>query len=166
MIRWIVIGCLITAVLLISAAFILANYWVGLPLVIVIGGIWLVGVWHSRSWLTTLGLVGMVMVTAVGAVLGLSPILLLTGVALAVFAWSMGNVARLLNAVSDVRDESSLIKTHVQWTGGVIGLGWLLGLIALNGQFSLKFGWVMGLGVVIVLALSWFVRRLQQESVV
>jgi hypothetical protein len=45
----------------------------------------------------------------------------------------------------------------------VIGLGWLLGLIALNLQLSLTFGWGLLLGIVVVFALSRFVRRLQQE---
>ena len=164
MIRWIVTGCLITAVLLISAAFILANYWVGLLLVIVIGGIWLVGVWYARSWLTTVGLVGVVLGTAVAGLLGLSPVLLLTGIALTLFAWTLGNIGQRLVAVSDVRDERELIKTHLQWAGGVIGLGWFLGMIALSAQFALSFGWALVSGILVVFTLSRFVDRLQQET--
>jgi hypothetical protein len=165
MMRWLVTGCVITAVLLLGAAYGLGNYWVGLLPVILIGIIWLAGVWLGRSWPTTVGLVGLVLITAVAALLGLAPILLLTGMALALFAWNLGNVNRMLTAVPDIRDESALIKTHLQWSGGTIGLGWLLGLIALNIQFSINFWWALVLGIVVVFALSHLVRRLQQEPV-
>jgi hypothetical protein len=165
MIRWLITGCVVTAVLLLGAAYGLGNYWIGLLPVILIGIIWLAGVWLGRSWPTTVGLVGLVLITAVAGLLGLAPVLLLTGMALALFAWNLGNVNRMLTAIPDVRDEPALIKTHLQWSGGAIGLGWLLGLIALNVQFSLQFGWVLALGMMVVLALRWFVRRLQQEPV-
>jgi hypothetical protein len=163
MIRGIVTGCLITAVLFIGTAYGLANYWAGLLLSLLIGIVWLVGVWLDRSWLTMLGLVGLVLITAVAGLLGFSPILLLTGIALGLFAWTMGNFSHQITAVPNVRDEPQLIKKHMQWAGGTIGLGWLLGVVALKVQFTINFWWALVLGIVVIFALSRLVRRLQQE---
>lgn len=164
MMRRIVLGCLATAVFLIGVAFTLAGYWIGFLLVTAIGGLWLVGVQYGRSPLVTLGFVGLILVTAVAGALHASPMILLTGVALTLFAWTLGNVEQRLTAVDDIRDESELIKKHVQWVGGVIGLGWIFGMVALNVQLSLTFGWALLLGIMVVFALSRFVRRLQQED--
>ena len=163
MMRGIVIGSLATAVFLIAFAFALENLWVGLLLSLFIGGIWLAGYWYGRSRLVTAGLASLIFVTVVVVILDVSPTILLTGIALALFAWTMENVEQQLTAVSAVRGESELIKKHVQWAGGLIGLGWLLGVVALNLQLTLTFGWVLLLGIVVVFALSRFMRRLQQD---
>ena len=166
MIRWIVIVGLMVASLLVGTAMVIDGYWAGLLLLAIIAASWLAGIWYGRSWLTTLGLVGLILVTAVGGILELLPVLLLTAVALALFAWDMGNYGRALAVVPDVRDEPGLIKIHMQWAGGMIGLGWLLGLIAINVQLPLNLGWTFGLGLVVVLGLRWLVRRLQREPMV
>jgi hypothetical protein len=161
--RWMVQGSVAIAVLLVGIAFSLTQIWSGLPLSILVGALWLAGDHTGRSWLAAVALVSLVLVTAVGGILGVSAALLLTAIALALFAWTMGNVSRPLTAVTDVRREPDLIKTHARWAGGIIGLGWLLGLIALNLQLTLTFGWGLLLGIVVVFTTSRFVRRLQRE---
>ena len=164
MMRGIVIGSLVTAVFFLALAFALENLWVGLLLSLFIGAVWLAGFWYGRSRLVTVGFVSLIFATVVAVILDVSPTILLTGIALALFAWVMEDVGGQFTAVSDVRGESELIKKHVQWAGGLIGLGWLLGMAALNLQLTLTFGWVLLLGVIVVFALSRFVRRLQQEE--
>jgi hypothetical protein len=163
MMRGIVIGSLITAVLLMGAAFAAATLWIGVLLSLFVGAIWLAGLGYGRSRLMGLSLAGLVTTAAVGAVLDVSPTLLVTSIALALFAWTMGDVAEQLTAVPEMRDEAAVIKKHVQWAGGVIGLGWLLGVVALNLQLGLAFGWVLLLGIIVIIALSLFVRRLRPE---
>lgn len=163
MMRGIVMGCLITAVMLMGAAFAAANLWIGVLLLLFIGAVWLAGMGYGRSRLISLSLAGLIATSAVGTVLDVSPTILITGIALALFAWTMENVAEQFTAVSQVRDEKEVIKKHVQWAGGIIGLGWLLGVAALNLQLGLTFGWVLLLGIVVVIALSLFVRRLRHE---
>jgi hypothetical protein len=101
MMRRIVTGSLVTAVLLVGLGLAVADIWIGLPLCIFIGGFWLAGVLYGRSWLVTLGFVSLILVTAVAGLLGVSGTMLLTGIALALFAWTMRNVGQQLTAGSE-----------------------------------------------------------------
>ena len=124
--------------------------------------IWLAGIWRDWDWSPFIGFITLTGVAALGAGLGVMPMGMLVALIATLVAWDLHRfLLRLANA-DFVIDKASLQRIHLRRLVIVAGVGVVLGILALNLEFNLKLGWLILMGLIVALGLSWvvgFVRR-------
>lgn len=157
----IAIGC---ATLGLGIAFESTVHWAWVGTVLLAALFWLTEPWHGQSWAPTAGLLSIAALVVLGVVLGLPNLWLLTSLVWALVAWDLDHFGRYLDEVPDVRNETELVHGHFRHLGGVAGLGWLLGAMALSVKLTFDFIWTLALGTLVVLGLTGMIRYTRQES--
>lgn len=110
-----------------------------------LGGLWAVG--HFRGFsMAHWGFLGFLALGALGTLLGLKEAMLLGAVA-ALAAWDLDRLARRLRDVERVENRGELWALHVRRLLLALGMGLLLGGIALEGRISLSLWGAILLGV-------------------
>jgi hypothetical protein len=138
--------------------------WVWVAAIMLVGLLWLTEPWHGGSWVSTLGLVFFIALTAAGAIMKLPHFWLFSTLTAVLVAWDLDQFSHYLGAVDDVRDETQLIKGHGQRLGTVVLLGWSLSLVALRVQLTFHFILTLALGLLVVVSLSRAIRHIRREN--
>ena len=103
-----------------------------------------------------------------GIILRYNLIGLLTNIVILLVAWDLDHFSRDLHQfVMDQdleKDKMILFKSHLKRLGIVLGLGWILGVIALNLQIAINFTVALVLGLLGILSLLQVMRLFIQES--
>ena len=162
--KQVAIGSIIFTTLLLAINFIVVNDWIPALSIIVLGTLWSAGVWRSWGWVNALGLVALLGLAGFGVWRNLPTIWMLLVTVAALISWDLAYFSQRLATVEPLAEEHSLQRTHFERLLIVSGLGLLLGGIAWSFQISLNFGWVVILGLLMAISLSWvigFVRRIE-----
>jgi len=152
------------ATVALAAVYASAGMWVWVSAILLLGALWLLQSWRGQRWMPTLGLLSFTTAALMGAFFNLPSFWLLTGLVAALIAWDLDHFAAVLDDVSVIRNETSLKRHHFRRLGIVSGLGWLLGVAALNVRFTFGFSVTIVLGVGLVAAMSGAIRYIRREQ--
>jgi hypothetical protein len=156
--------CVGVATALLALGFVSANNWLGVTVSVLIGCLWLVGLYRGWPGSAALGLVGLVAMAALGARSAVAPPLLLVSSTAALVAWDLQRFLGRLGASGQILDQAALVRSHVRWSLGVAGVGLLLGLIAPLIVVPLPFGAALLLSVLLLFGVSRAVGRLNRRT--
>lgn len=151
------------ATVVLAAVFAWAGMWGWVAAVLLLGVLWLAQSWHGQRWMPTLGLLSFTLIALMGAFFNLSSFWLLTGLVATLVAWDLDHFATVLDDVETIHNETTLKGRHFRRLGIVAGLGWLLGVAALNVRFAFGFSITVVLGLVLVASLSSAIRYIRRE---
>ena len=124
--------------------------------------IWLIGIWRGWDWSAYVGFITLTGIAALGAGLGVLPLGMLVAVIATLIAWDSHRFVLRLGHADHIIDESSLQKIHLRRLAITAGMGLVLGVLALNLELNLGLGWVILMGLIVAVGLSWlvsFVKR-------
>ncbi len=123
-----------------------------------LGLCWLIGQWRNWDWVISWGLVLFVGAAAFGVWLNAPGGWMLLSVLATLAAWDLAHfTARMRRA--ELGDEAAMLTTtHLRRLAMVIGLGLLLGGVALGVSVTLHLGWAIFLGLLAVIGLSQVMR--------
>ena len=162
--KQLVLGGIALATLALALGCAFVAFWSGAVVIVMLGALWLVGWQRGWTWTNTLALVGNVSMAALNVWLGSAPLVLLFGVVATLAAWDLFSFSMRLRHAPQIIGEAALIKGHLQRLGMVIGIGLLLGIMALTVRLGLSFGWALGLTLLVALGLRWLGRAIQQAD--
>lgn len=147
-----------------AAGYVATERWSWVAIILLMGLLWLAEPLHGARWVATIGLLFFSTVAVVGVFLDLPTVWLLTSLVAVLVAWDLGHFAHYLDDVPEVRKEPELTVNHFRRLGIVAGLGWILGVVAINIHVTLDFVLTLALALLIVIALSGTVRHVRRES--
>jgi len=157
--KQIALGSIIFTAMLLALAFIVTNDWIPALSIIVLGVLWSAAVWwRNWDWANAIGLVVFVGIAGFGIWRNLPTFWMLLGSVAALIAWDLAHFAQRLTAAEPLNEGLLLWRPHFERLLIVGGLGLLLGGVAWGFQISLNFGWVVFLGFLMAISLSWVVR--------
>ncbi len=160
---------------------------IGILIFVALGMLWLVGQRYAFRPSAGLGLLGF----AIGALLGVlyqgQNGWMLVGITAALVAWDMqhfvqhmrinernetapadtesdADTVRLDTRARQETEARALERAHLQRLAIVSGLGLLLGTLALTIRLTLRFGFIVALGLIAFFGLSRLIHYLRQES--
>jgi hypothetical protein len=146
-------ACAGTAALALALGYAGQALWAGASLCVAIGLVWLA---QSRGahWATDACLAGWVGLAAFGAWQGLLAGWMLLGLVAALAAWDLDHFAERLRAAGHVAQRTELTRAHLRRLAIVVGMGLLLGSIALGVRYELTFGWALLVAALAIYSLS------------
>jgi hypothetical protein len=142
----------------------LGGLWFVAPPILVLGVAWLAGQTRGWPWIASLGLAFSTVAAAAGLLVGLGAGWMLAGLVAALAAWDLHHFSHALESTPRVDGGGSLERRHLMRLLIAVGLGALLAVVALGIDVTLSFGFVLLLGLVAILGLSWAVAFLRAES--
>ncbi len=152
------------ATLGLAAGYVATERWTWVAGILVVALLWLAESWHGARWVASSALLLFTGAAVVGVFLDLPTLWLFTSLVAVLVAWDLDRFANHLDDVPEVRDETALTTSHVRRLGVVTGLGWILGLVALNVRFTFDFVVTLALALLVIVALSRAVRQVQRED--
>lgn len=147
-----------------AASFMALGSWWAAGLALVLGGLWLAWPWHQQPGALDLALLGWVGLAVYAILLKLPALGILTLLVAALAVWDLARLQRRLATVEDVRDRQALQSNHIRRLAAFLGLGWLVGALALTLTFSINLVVAILLGAALVWGLSQVVRYLLREN--
>ncbi len=154
----------IAAALAMIAAYALSALWVGSVIILALGLIWLVGQQRQVKWLVDLGLIAFIVMAAFGVWRGVGAGWMLFSTVVALAAWDLAHFARRLGQVDQVVAEARLRQAHLWQLLMTLGLGFVLGGVALSIQLKMELGWLIGLGLLVVVGLSRVLGLINKQN--
>lgn len=131
-------------------------------LAVTVSLIWLTGIWRGWEWSAYLGFVALLGVAALGAGLGMLPMGMLVAVIATLIAWDLHRFLFRVGSADYVIDALNLQRIHLNRLAIVAGVGLALGILALTIELNLGLGWIILMGLIVAIGLSWivgFVKR-------
>jgi hypothetical protein len=156
--------CIAVAAALLALGFYSAGNWLGATVTVLIGGLWLAGLYRDWSGTAALGLLGAVAMAAMGARSAVAVPILLASVVVALIAWDLQRFLRRLGASGQVIDQSALVRAHLRWSLCAAGVGLSLGLVAPLMVVPLPFGVALLLSVLLLFGVSRAIGRLNRRA--
>lgn len=134
------------------------------PLPVLLGLLALIGRRQTWRWSASLTMVGCVTLSALGVLRAAHPVWMLLAVIAALAAWDLDHFALRIESAQRIRDEIRFRDAHIRRLGWVLGLGFVLSLLALSLQLQLDLGWAIALGLLAVVSLGQAIQLLKRES--
>ncbi len=157
-----IFGTISLATILIVAATASASQWIISLVALLVGLGWLVAQYQRWPRLRSPAFFFFVVVAALGMLTRSSSLWLFLAVLVGLTAWDLGQFAHQLAQTSDLRDETGLIRSHLNRLTKVLGGSLVLGTIGLNLQFQFSILPAVLLGLIGILALNWAMRRMRR----
>ncbi len=154
----------IVAALAMIAAYALSALWVGSVIILALSLIWLVGQQRQVKWLVDLGLIAFIVIAAFGVWWGVGGGWMLFSAVVALAAWDLAHFARRLGQVDQVAAEARLRQAHLWQLLMTVGLGFVLGGVALSIQLKMDLGWLIVLGLLVVVGLSRVLGSINKQN--
>ncbi len=132
----------------------LNSQWLGSAVAAAVGLVWLGGQRRPVGWVVDLGFMALVGLAGWGVWAGVAAGWMLTTTGAALAAWDLAHFSHRLAQVEQVENEVTMAQAHRQRLLLAVGLGWLVGGAALLIRFELSFGWLAGLGLLLLIGLS------------
>ena len=145
------LACLGLACLTIAGAYLVEGDWIGLSLVVLLAGLWLLGALRGWDWSTDLGFVALSIGSALGFGWKINPLLMLIGFCFSLAAWDLMRLSHRL-----IIDEQSpaLEKTHLRQLALILLVGGSLAGAALLASSNLQLRVTLNQTILLVLALG------------
>ncbi len=142
----------------------LSSRWIWAIVIVGLGLCWLAGQQRAGSWLTGLGLIACVTAAAFGVWWGLSTGWMLFSTVAALAAWDLDHFARRIQPAAQMEGETRLKRAHFQRLSIVVGLGLLLGSVALSLQVELNLAGAILLGLLVIIGFSRVIGFLKDRG--
>jgi hypothetical protein len=142
------------------AACLVARTWLLLPVPIVTAGAWLLSRRARRPRLGGASLAVLVCGSAVGLLVGLSPVLMLCVALMGLGAWDLESLAQASRGAADRASARRVEKAHFARLSLILGAGALLGAVGLFLRLHLGFVVLLGLAALLAVGLRFLVRAL------
>ena len=163
--KLIAIIAVLSAALAVALGYALIEFWLYALGIFVLGLLWAGGIWFNRNEVISLGFVTFVTIAAYGLYLHVAALWMLIGVVAALIGWDLARFQRRLDSQAGSPLATSQLKTiHLSRLAAVSGLGLLLGAASMALQIDLTLGWAVLLGLLMVVSLSWVVRRIRSPQ--
>ena len=133
-------------------------------LAVVVSLIWVTGLWRGWAWSAYVGFVGLIGIAALGAGLEISPVGMLVALSATLISWDLHRFLSRLGSADYVIGTSNLQRIHLRQLAVVAGVGLALGILALSIEFNLGLGWVILMGIIVAIGLSWIVRFVRRRE--
>jgi hypothetical protein len=140
------------------------DFWYTLPGFLLI---MLIGIFsYSRSWIlgSSIALLTIISTAAMGFYLDINPVWLILGLLFGLFFWDMSYLNHWMQNAGRIIGQDTLLSKHVIRLMAVGGIGFFTSLAALSAEISLRFGWLVFLGLVVFIALSFVISSLLRMS--
>lgn len=127
----------------------------------------LIGIFsYSRSWMlgSSVALLSIISTAAVGFYLDINPVWLILGSLFGLFFWDMSYLNQWMQNAGRIIGQDALLSKHIIRLMVVGGIGFFTSLAALTAEISLSFGWLVFLGLVVFIALSFVISSLLRTS--
>ncbi|HTX89972.1 MAG TPA: hypothetical protein VMC09_02050 [Anaerolineales bacterium] len=131
---------------------------------LVLGGVWVLGLARRWEWAASLGLAILFGAAALGFYLGATPVLLVFSALLALPAWDLAGFIARLERADPAADTTGLERAHLARLGLVSLAGAGLTGLALLARVRLPFEGVVGLVFLGIWGIGRVVRWLLQRS--
>ena len=142
------------AVACLAAAYLLADQWLILPALAVLGIGWILlrrsSLVGASRWL----LAGTTALAAIAAAMDLPMILIVLGLVVELAAWDLEEFETTLQASARVVDRTRFRHLHMKWLLLALGSGMLLALLASSASVNLPFAAAAALAVILVVSLT------------
>ncbi len=132
-------------------------------LTVLLGAFWIFTHWQRLKWGLNLALVLSALFLIVATWAESSRLWILISLVVFVMSWDLGRFTQLIENVAFIPEVNNLIKNHILRLGGVLVIGFILCLLALNINFKINFDWILILVFVMFLALSQVVGYLRRS---
>lgn len=129
--------------------------------------IMLIGIYSdSRSWMlgASVALLTILSTAAVGFYLDINPVWLILGLLFGLFFWDMSYLNHWMQNAGRILDQDALLSKHGIRLMIVGGIGFFTSVAALTAEISLGFGWLVFLGFVVFITLSFVISSLLRMS--
>ena len=148
--------CVFAALILLAGGFGLAHLWWGEVFVLAIIFFWLIFQRSDWNLLPSALLAIYVCVAAAGLLSGVSPFLMIAGAAVALASWELADQRVNLPGTSNHALVSLYEHHHMKILGITVGLGLLVAEAGLFLQFSIPFGVLVLIALVVLFSLYRF----------
>ncbi len=129
------------------------------------GLLWLAGLWQQRLQLATPCFLALALVNVAGVILqAVTPVLGLISLLLLLGAWDLSYLAGQVVQLASGTDVDTYIIRHLSRLGRVLGIGLVLGILALQVNFTLPFLPTLLLALVSMLTLYWVISGIKKLS--
>jgi hypothetical protein len=139
------------------------DLWIWVFFIMAFGLLWLFGQKPKWNWTASFGLIFFVVAATRGIFLELPAGWLLLSVVATLSAWDLDHFVRRLKQVERIKRAFDLERHHLKRLMIIAGLGLLLGGVPIVVNVKLKFGWMLFLGMVLILSLSRLIDLLSRE---
>ena len=140
--------------------YLFTNLWFVSLAILILAGLWLLAAFRSWTWVPTLIFVFHVLIAGLGFYLSVGAPWLLLGMLSALFTWDIHNLDVRYNKAGVVINQSRITLHHLRRLLLIEGIGMLLVLITFSFQLELEFGWLIGLGLIVAIGLSYVINYL------
>ena len=101
------------------------------------------------------------MIIAFASWLGVSTLWLSIGILATLASWDIAHLISRGRRVEKIENEDEMVARHFRRLSGVLVIGLVFSLLALNLRLTFSFGWTLILGFLMILALSRVVSFLR-----
>jgi hypothetical protein len=131
--------CLILTALCLAAGFMLAGYWLILPVLLAIFLLWFLARNKAVFWSASGLLLAMIALAAIGILLGLSRVLMLVACTAALVSWDLIQFTHSIPGIPQRESEAALERYHLQSLALTAFPGFLLAVIGSYVNLDLPF---------------------------
>ncbi|MEA3441339.1 MAG: hypothetical protein U9R58_13765 [Chloroflexota bacterium] len=138
--------------------------WYMLTIVCAIILLWIVAGVRNWFWVTTIAFILHTIIAAAGFFLSVESFWLILGLMFALFAWDLTSLTQRLSCARRVESQNKFFALHIRRLVVTGGLGVILAVLALNFNLQFSFGWLVLLGLLSVLGISYTIRYILRTS--
>ena len=138
--------------------------WYMLAIVCAIILLWIVAGVRNWFWVTTVAFILHTIVAAAGFFLSVESFWLILGLMFALFAWDLASLTQRLSCAGHIESHNKFFALHFRRLVVTGGLGVILAVLALNFNLQFSFGWLVLLGLLSVLGISYAIRYILRTS--
>jgi len=160
--QYLAIVSLCVATVAFSIGFLLKDLWYISILTILLAGLWMLAVIRSWSWVPTVIFICHTLIATAGFFWLLDAAWLIIGFLCALFSWDLYSLEVRYKAAGEISPKSKITIQHFRRLTLAGGLGILLVIITYVIQLEIKFGWLIGLGLVVAIGLSFVINYLMR----
>ena len=131
--------------------------------IFLLGGFWAIAYLWKWPWGNSFSFALFCLAIVFGAWVEVNQYWLIIAIISALAAWDIANLIARTRRVARIDDEDNIVVHHLRRLGGVLVIGLVVCLLALNLRLTLTFGWILILGFMMILALSKVVSFLRQR---
>jgi hypothetical protein len=156
--------CIGLAMALLVTGYALGGQIAGVPVIMALAALWLVGQWRGWHWVDAMGLAVYCGVAATGMWLGLGAGWMLAGLVVTLSAWDLAAFARWAQNLKPAEKAAVLVRQHLLRLLIVDAAGLLLAGAALTMRLRLGLALTLLLGLVAILGVSRVIAFLRHQT--
>ena len=160
----ILILLIVLATVILASCYGSLDMWKWVILIKAVGLAWMAGQYYQWRWSGYIGMIFFVVMSARGFLLEIPSLWLLLCTVLALTAWDMNMFLVRINLAGLAVKRSYLEKCHIKKLAVTACIGFILGALTLTLDLTIGFGWLILLGIVLILCMSRLIRILTNRG--